>query len=282
MAAWLEHPDLGRLDLDWRTQDGIARVSWEIGVPEVREVTEGVVDGDGEWDQSAHHGASMLSLELAVFGPLRDELIDRLRSFCQPRLRPVFGYEWNGTTRRLVLRTDRMSAPRTNPGSDQVQMSWRVPSGVQESYEANVLTVLPETTAATGRTYPRSYPINYRRVSSGATAPAPFLVAGTAPVMPLLRLYGPCERPRVEHIESGARLEFTRGDALSIASGEFLEVDFEYRTVRLNGDPAENRYRHLAASTWFRFMPGRNHIRFYPVGWSGSAMCEVQWRDRWI
>ncbi|MDP8971153.1 MAG: hypothetical protein M3N52_11805 [Actinomycetota bacterium] len=129
------------------------------------------------------------------------------------------------------------------------------------------------------------YPAHYGVVAGdplpwrlgNATAANPYLefvVAGHAPVHPLVYIYGPVTDPAVED-DTGNRFVFT---GLNLASGQFVDIDMAEGTVRIGGNPDASVY-HLVdftQSTFWRWMPGAHAVRYEAT----AGRVAVHWRER--
>lgn len=253
----------------------------DIGFPTVRGVSESRVDDDGEDDRTAHHGASAVAMEIMLHA--RDttltQLLDALRAFCHPSSRPYLVVERDGQQRRIRLRADQQSAPITNPFHQQVQASWRAPDGVMEALAEQIGTAEAVATDEGGFAFDLTFDLAFPATS--AVGSVTVTNDGTVTVTPVLRLYGPCTDPRVENQTTGQQMIFS---GLTIAAGDWLEIDCRERTIRLNGLTEQSRYARLdfVASEFLTLLPGLNTVRYYPVSFSSGARLEVRFRSAWI
>jgi phage-related protein len=74
----------------------------------------------------------------------------------------------------------------------------------------------------------------------------------------LLRIDGPVVAPVVTHVSSGATLTFA--SSMTLAEGEWVDVDMEAKTVLANGTASRNGW--VTSRGWFNFDPGVNLIAF--------------------
>jgi hypothetical protein len=254
----------------------------DLGFPSIRAVSQSRPDSDGETDTTSRHGASVVSLDMILVPSAESSLtvlLDALRSFCHPATRPYLVLERDGQQRRIQLRADQQTAPITDPFHQQVQAAWRAPDGVMEALAEQIGTSDAVAASEGGRSYPRSYPLDY--ADSPAVGSVTVSNDGTVEVWPVLRMYGPASDPRVENQSTGERLVFS---GLTLAAGDWLEVDCRERTIRLNGLPSQSRYYLLdfTASTFLRLVPGVNTVRYYPVSFGDGARLEVRYRSAWL
>lgn len=268
----------------WRVQH------LDLGMPDVREVVEDRPLYDGTLDETRFHGARLVTLAGKAVGDADSapgSLLDELARFCHLGRRPWLVYRLDGQgERRILLRGDRRSAPLEvgTGGIVKWQASWRAPRGVQESDTLHEATANPSE-GEPGRvydlTFARSYP-----ASAGAGALS-IANAGNTSADAVLRIFGPCTGPRVENRDAGGRLEFTAAGGLTIADGDYAEVDLAERTATLNGDPGTSLLRYLeyadpARSSWWRLAPGSNLVRFYPHSATPPSSMQIFWRDTWL
>lgn len=95
---------------------------------------------------------------------------------------------------------------------------------------------------------------------------------GNAVAPAQLRIDGPCQRPEVQHVQSGTSLIFD----VILNSGQWLDVDLDNRTVLLNGQSSR---RGRMRGGWFGLDPGVNTILFNAVDSNTDALLTVTWRD---
>jgi hypothetical protein len=262
-------------------ENGYSRASLDIGFPTVRAVSQGRPDADGEDDTTQHHGAAAVTLELLLvprprIGRTLTGLLDALRPFCHPAARPYLEVERDGTQWRIRLRAEQGSAPLTSPGHQKVQLGWRAPDGVMESLAEEMGTADAVPTDEGGFAFDLAFDLIFP--ASSAVGSVTVFNRGSTAVRPLLRLYGPCTDPRVENQTTGERLVFT---GLTIAAGDWLEIDCRDSTARLNGLASQSRLSRLDfnVSDFLRLLSGSNTLRYYPVAFSDGARLEVRYRS---
>lgn len=260
-------------------ETGFSRASLDIGSASVRAVSQPRPGRDGEDDTTAHHGSAAVTLQLLLkAGPGRTltSLLDSLRSFCHPAARPFLVVEKDGTQRRIRLRAEQGTAPITNPNHQQVQVGWRAPDGVWESLaeKLGVAEAIADTVAGFG--FPLTFPLTFP--ASSAVGSVTVVNDGNTVAWPVLRLHGPYDGPRVENQSTGERMLFT---GLTVAAGDWLEIDCREHTVRLNGLAEQSRLSRLdfAASEFLRLLPGANTLRFFPVSFGTGARLEVRYHS---
>lgn len=262
----------------------------DLGAPDVRDVVDDRSSADGTLDETAFHGARLVTLGGRVVDDgdrTAAEALDDLGYYAHPGRRPWLVYRLEGqSTRRVRLRADQRSSPLTADQRKRLdwQASWRAPSGLLQSDVLHVLSANPAE-GEEGRSYDLTFDRSYPASLGLGTVEA--VNAGNADADPVVRIFGPCTGPRVANDTTGLRLEFTAEGGLSVADGDYVEVDLAQRTARLNGDPAQSRLRYLeyadpARSSWWTLTPGDNLVRFYPLTSSAPAQAEISWRDAWI
>lgn len=239
----------------------------DVRSPEVRAVTAGRTDTDGEDDQTALHGAAALSATVE----LRDHpaaLVDQINAYLHPRRRPwliVFDTEWAGE-RKLRLRADQWSSPIDHKAHLQraQQLQWRVPAGVWEAVEATSFTV----TAGAGELAGRSYPLRFPRLYPTTSAAGSFDHTNLGGTWAHWRgrLYGPCRGPRLSEDISGQTIGFV--EDLVIPAGEYVEIDTRDRSAYYMSDPSLTRLNLIDFETtsWWQMAPGLNRVRYHPIG----------------
>lgn len=132
-------------------------------------------------------------------------------------------------------------------------------------------TGLPTTSG--GRTYPRTYPLTYG--TAGETNHIGADNSGDYETWPTARVDGPIDNFTIRHDEKDQELTFL----ISLAAGEWLDIDFKEKTVLLNG--TASRYSTLKTSDWFTLDPGHNSIRFTADTAQTGGLLTLSWRSAW-
>lgn len=136
----------------------------------------------------------------------------------------------------------------------------------------------PSTGLATvsgGMTFPATFPLAFGAAASGGYI---FVTNnGTFETRPVAIIQGPVTNPAIQNVTSGQTLSFN----ITLASTDTLTVDFNARTVMLNG--SANRYNAIASgSSWFTLAPGNSTVRFLASAYNGSATLTLQYRSAWL
>lgn len=254
------------------------------GSPSVRAVTENRADGDGEVDTTLRYGARTVALDLrAIATPAA--FFDELTFFTRPSARPylyVEDDEW-AQTRRLRLRSEQWSAPldaNQAPFVREMQAQWRCPDGVWESEDETSVIVGADAPASVGFSFPFSFPLSL--TATEATNSAQTSNVGNVETHLVARMYGPCTAPRLVNDTTGEELTFS--SALTLAAGEYIEVNTQTRTALLNSSASSSRlgYVDFSVSTWWQVQPGLQDIRFAPTSPSAGSQAEITYRPRWL
>lgn len=126
---------------------------------------------------------------------------------------------------------------------------------------------LPSSTG--GLTWPITWPITW--AATVATGSGSAVNDGNTDGPVTLRINGPATAPEIVHVESGAVLAFSSG--LTVASGDWLDIDCEARTVLYNGQASRNAM--LISRGWPSFRPGANTFHFNASSYSATASLQV-------
>lgn len=281
MTVRLVEDALGELELE--ASSGYYVRKLDLGFPEVRAAAEPLVQADGSDDWTEHHGARAVSLDL-VLAPIDatpvSTLLDDLRAFCHPGLRPWLYYTLDdGLPRRMRLRADQQGGVFQRPGSLDLRAAWRAPDGVQESADL-VTSIIPAATdEEPGTGFDWSFDLTFPEMTPRGAVNVTNLGNGYA--VPVIRMYGPCENPKIENQTLDERIEFA---GLTIAAGDYVEVDVRTTAIRLNGESALSRFDLVdwPVSTLFRLARGVNAVRYYPDVFSGASEALVLYRHTWL
>lgn len=97
---------------------------------------------------------------------------------------------------------------------------------------------------------------------------------GNRPTPPTFTINGPCETPSIRDDTYGHTMTFN----ISLAAGETLVIDTQYKTVKLNG--SVNRRGTLLIPDWFYLQPGQTFLRYNAITGTGSSV-SVSFRSAW-
>jgi hypothetical protein len=146
-----------------------------------------------------------------------------------------------------------------------------------ESATATEVDSVALTSAGAGFVIPLTMPFTMTSSGGGTLT---YANNGSAPIRPVLRVYGPATNPVVTNVTSGERLSFTG----SIASGEFWEIDLFQRTVTLNGvATATSPLRSItpSASTWFECDLGNTTLQLTCSAFDSNTKLRAYQRSAW-
>lgn len=158
----------------------------------------------------------------------------------------------------------------------------RIPEVVVEFYStdprlySNTLltgtTTLP--TGAGGLAFNAVAPFTFGATSTGGTLNLTNSGSWITPVV--FRIDGPVTTPRIIHDDLGLELKLT----LTVASGEYILLDSESRTILLGG--TASRYADLSStSRWFDLEPGVNTISFRGATTAAGSL-SATYRSAWV
>lgn len=261
--------------------------SLDVGFPAIRDVTEGRVDDDGERDSTLLFGARAVSLEAAftddTYAPA--DLLDQVKQFLHPRTRPYLYVTQDGwqQERRIRLRVDQFSEPYEGYAASQVravQLQWRAPDGIWEAADLSTETIAADVTGTDGIAFPIVFPLAWP--TTQATGASQLSSLGGIPAHFVARLYGPCTAPRLLNETTGEEITFT--GALTLAAGEYVEIDTRERTAYLNSLATQSRLGLLdfEVTSWWRIEPGDQAVRYVPESSSPGSVAEIDYRPAWL
>jgi hypothetical protein len=294
-AASVLFLQLGELFLDLTDTDtnGFIIKTVDLGFPAPRVVANDMPGQDGSDDQTAFFSTRVVQLTGSIVptaaGASRSLVFDSLAPFISPGARPTLTYAMDADVaeRCLDLRVSQWSNPIDHPeNATAFSVQWVCPNPIAYEQTVNEVDIPFATGSSAGRSYPRTYPLTYPG-SSFVGGDATVTDDGNYASWPTLRIFGPCTDPGVYWLDPvtsenlGIQVVFS---GLTIASGDYVEVDTLNKTARLNGDPASNQYSLIdfANTSWGPLQPGGNLIRFAPVTASAPSICEVLWRNSFL
>jgi hypothetical protein len=285
---------LGELELDLNDVDSTGFIidTVDLGYPTVKAVTTDLAEQDGVDDQTAYFGQRTIQLTGAIVptcGGSRTKMKDKLAPFLAASGRPtlVYALDTDVDVRCFDLRVSQWSNPIDHPvNAVGFSVQWAAAPIAYGDF-LNQVELPLSAEQSVGFSFPLSFPFSFGG-SGGPSGAVTILNVGTFPSWPLLRIFGPCTDPSVLWVDPttgesvGPKIVFTGG--LVIAEGDYLEVDTQARTARINGDPGANRYNFVdfAATSWGQLAVGPNTLRFTADAASSESSCSVLWRESYL
>lgn len=257
----------------------------DIGFPTVREVRAALPTRDGDFDTTALFGPRVVTIAgsvIAVAGSARQTAVSKLAYWLRPAVRPRLVYAVDAGVAPLAigLRGSQMSAPFTNPFVSAFSASWVAPDPVAYALTAQTITLGPQGTAS-GRAYNLTFPRTYP-AATGGSGMGTLTNGGDKGTWPHLLIYGPCTNPAIFWVSPpGGAVVFA---GLTVAAGDYVDVDTFNQTAYVNSNPAASRYGNLdfTQTVWAPLPPGPTTLRFAPASFSVPCQCVVAWYDAWI
>lgn len=268
--------------------NGYAVQAIDTGFPEVRGIASNKTDADGTYDISAHFGARPVTLVVGlnpdVVSSTNQALVEALRAFMHPRLRPALYYTIDGgSERRIELRADQSTFVDqfVEVAYGFITCGWRAPKGIIESGTLTTETLEAGSAALGGRAYDLDFDVSFP--GAGVLGEGLLTVGGVLPVDPVIRLYGPCTDPAIVHVDQAKVMSFDGNGGITLGAGEYLEVDVSAKTVTLSTDGSSKYDRlNVAESDWITLEPGDNRVRFVPYAFTAGSEAVFTYRAAWL
>lgn len=263
--------------------DPIVCRQWDLGAPEVRAAVADRASADGTIDRAGFTGARAVTFDLQILGDSNNSpyaYAERLAAMTHPSRRPKLRVTRNtpeayGQTWEMTLRGNPFSVSygRRAAALLEMQLSFAAPNGYLEGDNQGYDSGTPSGLVDTGVTFPVTFPL----ATGNGGAENPYLdliVGGSAPIHPIVYVFGPATNPELR-TDADERFKLT---GLTLATGQFVQIDMGAGTVRLDGAPEASIY-HLVdfgVSTFWRWQPGLHTVRYLAT----SGRMAVHWRDR--
>lgn len=261
--------------------DPVICKQWDLGAPEVRASTSPRPGADGNYDSTFLTGPRTVVFELALMGDDPYTMVERLVAMAHPSRRPVLKIKRGnagatGETWEMQLRGNPFSISygRRAAALLELQLSFEAPLGYLVSPWRETSSGVATGTASQGFVFPAVFPLSTGHGSSFNPI-ATQRIGGSAPVAPVITIYGPATNPQISDTTGGT---FTFA-GLTLSSGQFVRIDMGAGTVRLNGATNASLYHLIdwSKSTFWTWMPGTTPTVRYVAN---SGQISVQWRER--
>lgn len=220
---------------------------------------------DGGYVDAEFENARTVTLEGTLYANTNgfETVVDDLKANFAPSalVRPLyFGTDagiravWG---KSLGFKYDKEQMRRRGAASFQVQVVCEDPRIYTPTPVDAEVTL--GSTALTGRGYDKSYPYGYGPPST--IEKAILVLGGNRPQPGTIRIYGPITNPVVLHEEYAVTMTI----ALSIANGDYVDVNLDNRTVRSSGG-SNIRGKLTLSGDWYLLRVGHNTFSFSGSG----------------
>ena len=229
----------------------------------------------GGWRSKAYYTPRGLTVHgsLITDRPNVGDVLDRLLDAIPLDVpAPLTVYGVNGDDRLMYVRQEgEPDVSIVSPYEATYSIGLVAPDGVKfGAIEKVASTNLPSSIG--GLTVPLTVPFSVESVTVSGSAVVEN--SGTSPTYPRVLVYGPVTDARLTSVETGETLHVN----LTLAAGEYMDLDFANHTAYLNGNASRRGY---ISGTWFALPPGVTSVAFNSPTYSDSASAQVVWRDAW-
>lgn len=264
----------------------VVRADGLLGIGTPRDRTRARQERHGSTDRTRFLGDKVWTLEGEVWGVEQEDAFDKwyeiervlysmLRTgpkLCEWR-QGLTGREFRGM---LSLASD--VRPPLEEGAAVLRYTAQVRFAAGHVFAQALRSIVGGDVAegGGGGTYPTTYPFMYGESSGGlAVVQNP----GTVETPPLVRVYGPVTSPRYVLVSTGQQVKLVG----EIGAGDYVEVDHDARTVKLNGSADRLNMLDTPNSNFFAIppaaAPATDEVRMLAVVFAAGAHIEVETRD---
>lgn len=127
--------------------------------------------------------------------------------------------------------------------------------------------------ASGGHGWPRGWPHGWGTATPGTATCTNDGNFSTYPRLTIQAGSGTLVNPTVSNLTTGK----SWGIAISLSAGDFLIVDFQEQTAKLNGTADRQSLVTRPPSEWWTIQPGNNTVQFAGTGSTGTVT--IEWRD---
>lgn len=256
-----------------------------FGLPDVRSEDVDRPRDHGVFTSYDYLSGRTLTVSLTVRGDTPENVVanvDALMAHWQPiysapDATKTLAFQLPGRpTRRVIGRPRRASVDSTlvKSGRADVVLEFRATDPrIYSDSEFSSSMALPQSGG--GATFPLTFDLTF-----GATSEGGFLFVvndGNFPTRPVVTITGPVDFPKLLNASTGQHLTLN----LSLPAGHTLVIDFDARTVLLDG--TASRYSALTPdSEWWEIGPGATLVQFFGATFQANARAALRWRSAWL
>jgi hypothetical protein len=284
-AMSITDPDQG-ITLPLVPSDDVNVADWDVAATP-REVSYPNPGQDGRRDNTLYLDAAAVTMELALKSNIGAQL-DVLSALNHPSRRPflvIDDDEYPGGPRQIRLRFASKTGPYEADNYRLLQLGWTAPGGLWEDQVPSQATVGGSASTGGGLAVGHAgLAIGHAGLAIGSSASGSSLMVtgGGAVRRPFTaRLYGPCSGPKLTNdvltIPGRPNGNIVFPDSVSVAAGDYVEVNTGAKTALRNSDPAQSVPLDWANSDWWLMEPGQNLIRYHPATTSGPVAAVLTW-----
>jgi Siphovirus-type tail component, C-terminal domain len=262
----LFHDRLGRLDLS--CDNGYVVTAYDLGFPEIREVSVNNSLDDGTFDVTRFYGARSVSLDVVLkpysgvnttsrFVASESRLRDKLLAYTYPGIRSVlvFSEHQDDRIRQILIRAAEASYAVEQAHYNKLSVSWVAPRGNLLSWDQ--------------RCYPYTFSSN-----TPDTMTKTILNDGNVPANWIATLTGEAVRPRfILNGEDVLQLDYVS------QPGDSIVIESFSRTVTVNGQAVG--YKYISDnSEWFQIPPGESALTIEHDTYTIQGFPFAYWQGR--
>ena len=257
--------------VDWivETEDG-----WSSG-PSIRGDVADLPGGDGGFDSNPLFSARVISLTGVATGEASAVNAARLRfpSLTEAARGGVLTVTEDGLSLSAVVRP---SGPFRADQFGSYSFKWSLQLTAPDPRKYGPALEQSTTMAASsgGLAFPLSFPLAFGTATGGSVAIGN---DGTIKSWPVVRITGPVVNPRILNPTTGDEVRI----ALTLAAGEYLDIDTAARTVLLQGT-ASRRALVSTVGEWLPVPPGGASFTCSADTYDATALFTFAGRGAWI
>jgi hypothetical protein len=227
----------------------------------------------GGWDGSGYLKPRIISLKGMLAAPTAaaaQDALSRLNQAIPLGLSPLTITEAGLARTCMVRRQDDVIAQAVSAREHEWSAQVVAPDPRKYTAWAAASTGLPSSTG--GLTWPVTWPAVW--AATVTTGVLSVVNAGDIGSRPVLRIDGPCQRPRVALVGTDRVLTWD----LTLDVGQWLDVDTDRHTSLLNGQVSRSGM--MSSRGWFE-ISGAQEIQFTADVYDPAAMLTVTYRSAW-
>jgi hypothetical protein len=258
----------------------ITTASGLVGVSPVRDLVRPRPQAHGGIDDTLYTDLSTIVVEGECFSTAGiEDAFAEFRAIVKPMLQTLDSgaalLKWReGTTGNQLQKLVKLASdvdPILSESAPVVRWQAQFRAADPRAYDQSLTTQTGVALSVLGGGLVFNAPFNWRFATSGGGTVS-FTNAGNRPTPPVFRIYGLAVNPQIVLLTTPQKRIVLNG---TVNTGDYLELDVQARTIKLNGATSRLNFLDAANTQWFELPSGASNLQLIAGSFDGSARLDI-------